>query len=119
MNNNTILVTGAQGQLGRTLEYYWAASELAKENELLLYDIGELDLTLTNMVEEELNRIKPRTILNAAAYTAVDQAETDHRHCPERPLEIVRALYGPNARHDRTKHPFCTKEHSPSYDFPN
>jgi len=77
VNNNTILVTGAQGQLGRTLEYYWAASELAKENELLFYDIGELDLTLTNMVEEELNRIKPRTILNAAAYTAVDQAETD------------------------------------------
>ena len=77
MNNNTILVTGAQGQLGQTLEYYWAASELAREDELLFYDIGELDLTLTNMVEEELNRIKPRTILNAAAYTAVDQAETD------------------------------------------
>ena len=77
MNNNTILVTGAQGQLGQTLEYYWAASELARETELLFYDIGELDLTLTNMVEEELNRIKPSTILNAAAYTAVDQAETD------------------------------------------
>ena len=41
MNNNTILVTGAQGQLGRTMEYYWAASELARENELLFYDIGE------------------------------------------------------------------------------
>ena len=53
MNNNTILVTGAQGQLGRTLEYYWAASDLAKENELVFYDIGELDLTLTNIETNE------------------------------------------------------------------
>ena len=77
MNNNTILVTGAQGQLGRTLEYYWAVSELARDNELLFYDIRELDLTLTNTVEEELNRINPRSIMNAAAYTSVDQAETE------------------------------------------
>ena len=77
MNNNTILVTGARGQLGRTLEYYWAASELARDNELLFYDIRELDLTLTNTVEEELNRINPRSIMNAAAYTSVDQAETE------------------------------------------
>ena len=77
MNNNTILVTGAQGQLGRTLEYYWTASELPRDNELLFYDIRELDLTLTNTVEEELNRINPRTIMNAAAYTSVDQAETE------------------------------------------
>ena len=77
MNNNTILVTGAQGQLGRTLEYYWAVSELARDNELLFYDIKELDLTLTNTVEEELNRINPRSIMNAAAYTSVDQAETE------------------------------------------
>ena len=77
MNNNTILVTGAQGQLGRTLEYYWAVSELARDNELFFYDIKELDLTLTNTVEEELNRINPRSIMNAAAYTSVDQAETE------------------------------------------
>ena len=77
MNNNTILVTGAKGQLGRTLENYWAASELARDNELLLYDIDKLDLTLADTVTQELNRINPHTILNAAAYTSVDQAETD------------------------------------------
>ena len=74
VNNNTILVTGAQGQLGRTLEYY---SEFSKGHELLLYGIDKLDLTLGHQVEEELNRIKPRTILNTAAYTSVDHAETD------------------------------------------
>ena len=77
MNNNTILVTGAKGQLGRTFENYWAASELARDNEILLYDIDRLDLTLKEKVGQELNRLSPHTILNAAAYTAVDQAETD------------------------------------------
>ena len=59
------------------MEYYWGASELARHSKLLLYDIDRLDLTLGNLVEQELDRIKPHTILNAAAYTAVDQAEKD------------------------------------------
>ena len=77
MKNNTILVTGAKGQLGRTLEHYWSDSEVAGNSELILYDIDRLDLTLAGLVEKELNRIKPRTILNTAAYTSVDHAETD------------------------------------------
>ena len=77
MNNNTILVTGANGQLGRTLEHHWGDSGLARNSELILYDMSRLDLTLSHQVEEELNRIKPRTILNTAAYTSVDHAETD------------------------------------------
>ena len=77
MKNNTILVTGAKGQLGRTLEHYWGNSGLAKNSELFLYDSDRLDLTLAGLVEKELNRIKPRTILNTAAYTSVDHAETD------------------------------------------
>ena len=77
MTNNTILVTGAKGQLGRTLEHYWGNSGLARNSELFLYDSDRLDLTLARLVEKELNRIKPRTILNAAAYTSVDHAETD------------------------------------------
>ena len=77
MKNNTILVTGAKGQLGRTLEHYWSDSEVAGNSELILYDIDRLDLTLAHLVEKELNRIKPRTILNTAAYTSVDHAETD------------------------------------------
>jgi len=77
VNNNTILVTGAKGQLGRTLGHHWGDSGLARNSELILYDIDRLDLTLAGLVEKELNRIKPRTILNTAAYTSVDHAETD------------------------------------------
>ena len=77
MNKNNILITGAKGQLGLTLEHYWNNSGLARNNELNLYDIDKLDLTVAGSVEKELNSIKPRTILNTAAYTSVDDAETD------------------------------------------
>ena len=77
MNKNNILITGAKGQLGRTLEHYWCDSDLAINNELNLYDIDKLDLTAAGSVEKELNSLKPRTILNTAAYTFVDDAETD------------------------------------------
>ena len=77
MTNNTILVTGAKGQLGRTLEHYWGNSGLARNSELFLYDSDKLDLTLAGLVEKELNRLQPRTILNTAAYTSVDHAEKD------------------------------------------
>ena len=52
MNNNTILVTGAKGQLGRTFEHHWGDSGLAKISELILYDFDRLDLTLAGLVEK-------------------------------------------------------------------
>ena len=63
--------------MGRTLEHYWGNSGLARNSELFLYDSDRLDLTLAGLVEKELNRIQPRTILNTAAYTSVDHAERD------------------------------------------
>ena len=77
MNNKTILVTGARGQLGKTLEHCWSASSLAADNELVLYDIEELDLTSSAAVQKQLDSINPHAIVNAAAYTAVDQAEQE------------------------------------------
>ena len=77
MNNKTILVTGARGQLGKTLEHCWSASGLAADNELVLYDIEELDLTSSAEVQKQLNSINPHAIVNTAAYTAVDQAEQE------------------------------------------
>ena len=77
MNKNNILITGAKGQLGCTLARYWSESGLARNNEVNLYDMGRLDLTIASSVEKELNSLKPRTILNTAAYTSVDDAEMD------------------------------------------
>ncbi len=77
MNKPSILVTGSQGQLGLTLAHYWSASDLATKFELLLYDIDEMDLTSTSAVNQELDRVTPHIIVNTAAYTAVDKAETE------------------------------------------
>ena len=67
MNNKTILVTGARGQLGKTLEHCWSASGLAADNELVLYDIEELDLPSSAEVQKQLNSINPHAIVNTAA----------------------------------------------------
>lgn len=67
-----ILITGAAGQLGSAIK------DLAKGSEdFLYYDLPHIDITdrngLTTFVKE--NRVK--TIVNCAAYTAVDKAESD------------------------------------------
>lgn len=68
----TVLVTGAQGQLGRELVRLLAG-------ELSVVGVGreQLDVTDAAQVREVVLRIRPDVIVHAAAYTAVDQAESD------------------------------------------
>ena len=70
-----ILITGANGMLAK------AVRERFKEHELILTDVvgTELSLDITNLkeVEEFVYNIKPDVIINCAAYTAVDKAETE------------------------------------------
>ncbi len=68
-----ILAMGAKGQLG------W---ELLKQGpkigfEMLPGDLPELDITNFDQMNVFLERCKPSLLINAAAYTNVDQAETD------------------------------------------
>ncbi len=67
-----ILVTGANGQLGWELQR-------AKPNDCELTALGrdELDITDLEQVTRSINSIKPDWVINAAAYTAVDKAESD------------------------------------------
>lgn len=69
----TILVTGANGQLGKTFIKYCSKTEL----KLLLTDYNELDITNFADVSFFCNKNKPDYILNFAAYTAVDLAESE------------------------------------------
>lgn len=67
-----VLVTGAGGQVGRAL--LRAAPE---GTELLALDRSQLDLADEQAVRSAIANIKPDLVLNAAAYTAVDKAETE------------------------------------------
>jgi len=69
-----ILVTGANGQLGSEIR---KISGLFSEMEFCFTDVAELDITNSEKVTELLAEFKPKFLLNCAAYTAVDKAETD------------------------------------------
>jgi dTDP-4-dehydrorhamnose reductase len=66
-----ILLTGGRGQLGRAL-----SDVLAPEHALRASDVRDLDLTDGEAVRRWLSEQRPQVILNAAAYTDVDGAET-------------------------------------------
>jgi dTDP-4-dehydrorhamnose reductase len=67
-----VLITGANGQLGGALQRLapaWA--------EINAIDVDDCDLTDVPMLTARLTVEAPEVILNAAAYTAVDKAESD------------------------------------------
>ncbi len=69
-----ILIAGAAGMLGRDVQ---SAGERAG-HELVLVDLPELDITDAGAVEAFLHEHQPDAVLNCAAWTDVDGAET-HR----------------------------------------
>ena len=77
-----ILLTGAAGQLGSELLPLLSArgSVTATDRSkpaVLAKNWMELDISSGSNLESLLNRVQPELIVNAAAYTAVDQAEAD------------------------------------------
>ena len=69
-----VLVTGANGQLGSEIK---SKANNFSGFEFLFTDVNELDLTDFDAVMTYCNQEKPSYIINCAAYTAVDVAETD------------------------------------------
>lgn len=69
-----ILVTGANGQLGSELR---VLSQRCTQFEWVFTDRGELDLCDLDRLATELSRIQPDYIINCAAHTAVDRAESE------------------------------------------
>lgn len=66
-----VLITGANGQLGRALQ------KVLIEDELYLYDSHDMDITNFEKVEEIIGIKKPDVIINCAAHTKVDLCEED------------------------------------------
>lgn len=69
-----VLVAGAGGQLGQSLQHI--ASNYA-EIEFVFCNSSELDITNLSSVETIFSKHKPQFCINAAAYTAVDKAESE------------------------------------------
>lgn len=69
-----ILVTGANGQLGQCLQ---KISSQFEEFEFIFTDSETLDITIKEEVNDFFWQNAPDFCINAAAYTAVDLAETD------------------------------------------
>lgn len=70
-----ILVTGAHGQLGRSLQKEFAAD---KDIEAIYTGAEDLDITNAEAVERFLQENPVDMVVNCAAYTAVDKAESDN-----------------------------------------
>ena len=75
MERPAILLTGADGQVGFELKRL-----LATSGEIVAADRKTLDLAVPDAIVAVVRRVKPSLIVNAAAYTAVDRAESE----PER-----------------------------------
>jgi dTDP-4-dehydrorhamnose reductase len=69
-----ILITGANGQLGSELN---VLSKDYGQFEWVFTDREELDLCDLENLASELSRIQPNYIINCAAHTAVDRAESE------------------------------------------
>lgn len=74
MIKKMILVTGGKGQLGQCLQEIAAQST---DFQFFFADIEELDITNRRAVAAFFKKNKPSWVVNCAAYTAVDKAESD------------------------------------------
>ncbi len=67
-----LLITGCNGQVGWHLQ-----RTLAPMGEVTAIDIEQVDLTDARAVSRTVREIAPDIVVNAAAYTAVDKAESE------------------------------------------
>jgi len=81
-----ILLLGANGQLGKELE-----RQLSSVANIAAFPRNSLDITNHKSVRDAVRCFQPNIIVNAAAYTAVDKAETDASVAYEVNAEAVNA----------------------------
>lgn len=67
-----ILLLGQHGQVSRELQ-----TSLQGQAELIVRGREQLDLALPEQIRQQVRALRPELIINAAAYTAVDQAESE------------------------------------------
>jgi dTDP-4-dehydrorhamnose reductase len=86
-----ILVTGGDGQLGNALKKFAGDH---KDHVFTFIDVHDLDLTDSLGMAAYLTEHKPQILINCAAYTAVDKAESE----PERAMAVNATAPGEMAK---------------------
>ncbi|MBQ4485097.1 MAG: dTDP-4-dehydrorhamnose reductase [Prevotella sp.] len=89
----TILITGCNGQLGNEMQLL---EKNFPQHTWLNTDVAELDITDADAVEQFVRENHVDGIVNCAAYTAVDKAESDEEFCrklnAEAPAILAKAI---------------------------
>jgi len=81
----TVALVGAGGQLGKTLQSDWAASA-PSDFQLHPFSRAELDICSAEQLAQRLDPLNIQLVVNAAAYTQVDKAESE----PDQAMAINR-----------------------------
>ena len=84
-----VLITGAKGQLGGALQRTAPA-----EAQIVAIDVEDVDLTDEAALVERISKEAPDLVINAAAYTAVDKAESDEEAAFEINAGAVETMAG-------------------------
>lgn len=66
-----VLVIGAKGMLGSAMMDVW------REHQTVGYDRPDIDITRPESIAAVFSKEQPEVVINCAAYTAVDQCETE------------------------------------------
>jgi dTDP-4-dehydrorhamnose reductase len=72
-----ILIFGKDGQLGKAFKAAFDLSKLGEFHRITYVGRAQCDLSNTEAITVLLDELKPNLIINTAAYTAVDKAETE------------------------------------------
>jgi len=72
-----ILIFGQDGQLGKAFQALFASTTFHQDLQIQFVGRSDCDLSQVEKVDALLNTTKPDLIINAAAYTAVDKAQTE------------------------------------------
>ena len=86
---NKILVTGSNGQLGKTFKY---VSEKFPKYNFYFLGLPEFDLTDKNELKTYFKKTPINYIINTAAHTKVDQAEEDPEVVKKSNINILKNL---------------------------
>jgi dTDP-4-dehydrorhamnose reductase len=73
MSTQRFLILGAKGMLGRDLE----AECTRRGLEVIALDVAECDITNRTNTEEVITALRPAVVINCAAYTDVNRAESE------------------------------------------